>query len=87
MAIVGKKKTEHQIALEESADAKEYFYKVLQAKKEGRDWARSIPLDMNVLWGDQGKIEHLRGPYDKNKSDEKKVKEIVEIQEEDDLPF
>jgi hypothetical protein len=59
----GKKKTKHS---DDCADAKEYYYKVLEAKKAGEEWAKNIPLDMNVFHGDCNEVEHLRGPYDKD---------------------
>ena len=49
------KKTPREIALEESATPREYYYKLLNAKKNGESWARELPVDIGLERIDQNK--------------------------------
>ena len=67
MARKGKYKSKQQEILDECVDAKEYFWAIYNAQKNGEEWAKDIPCDMNVYYGDRGEIGHLRGmPFDKD---------------------
>ena len=40
-------------AVEDSANPREYYYKILNAKKNGDSWAIDIPCDSIVYFADQ----------------------------------
>ena len=71
--------------MKENESPKSYFYRILDAKRKGEDWAKNIPVDMNVYYADKGKVEHLRGKYDKEKTEH--IVDGEKYEEVDDLPF
>ena len=63
MAIKKYNLTQQQIAVEESEDPKEYYYKIFNAKKNGEAWAKDIPCDMAIYFADQERC-HICGKPD-----------------------
>lgn len=70
--------------MNESESPKAYYFRIYEGKIKHQDWCEKIPCDPNINLCHEGKVEHLRGPYDRK---EEKIIDGQKYEEVDDLPF
>lgn len=67
---------------EECETTRDYYYAVLEARQAGEEWAKDIPIDMNILWAETGRFDLI------SKNEEIYHSKIRKGAEDDDnLPF
>jgi len=60
MTIKSKHKTQQQIVLEQCDTPREYFYALLEAKRNNEEWVIDIPVDSVVYFADIEDIDKLK---------------------------